>query len=238
MKTYDLHLESGPKRKTTMVHVLDLLGCIATGPTTEAAIAATPDAVRAYRRFLQRHGESVELVEPFELRVVEHVTEGAWLGNGSPYLAYDWDFEPLTDEEVEVYLRRNDWLHEELAAWVASCTEAQLDAKPPKGRTARESLLHVIGAQGAVLAYALGSAPRFGKIRGAAERGELPLPEALLQSAELTAERVRATMPEQRNAVRELSSGSYTLRKAFRRMLEHAWEHLAELSRRPGGPSL
>jgi predicted RNase H-like HicB family nuclease len=238
MKTYDLHLESGPKRKTTMVHVLELLGCVATGPTTDAAIEATPDAIRAYRRFLRRHGESVDLAEPFELRVVEHVTEGEWLGNGSPYLAYDWDFEPLTDEEVEVYLRRNDWLYEELAAWAEAQTDAQLDAKPLKGRTVRESLLHVIGAQGALLAYALSNAPGFGKIRGAAERGELPLPEALLQSAELTAERVRSTTPEQRNTVRELSSGSYTLRKAFRQMLEHDWEHLAELSRRPGGSVL
>jgi len=25
---------------------------------------------------------------------------------------------------------------------------------------------------------------------------------------------------------------------ALRRMLEHGWEHLAELSRRPGGPAL
>jgi hypothetical protein len=29
-----------------------------------------------------------------------------------------------------------------------------------------------------------------------------------------------------------------TLRKALRRMLEHDWEHLVELSRRPGGPKL
>jgi hypothetical protein len=32
---YDLYLESGPKRKKTMVHVLDLLGCIVHGPTTD-----------------------------------------------------------------------------------------------------------------------------------------------------------------------------------------------------------
>jgi len=31
MMTYKLHLESGPKKKTTIVHVLDLLGCIAKG---------------------------------------------------------------------------------------------------------------------------------------------------------------------------------------------------------------
>jgi hypothetical protein len=29
---HDLYLESGPKRRKTMVHVLDLLGCVAVGP--------------------------------------------------------------------------------------------------------------------------------------------------------------------------------------------------------------
>jgi hypothetical protein len=50
--------------------------------------------------------------------------------------------------------------------------------------------------------------------------------------------RVDQTTYDERNAVRELSSRQYTLRKALRRMLEHDWEHLAELSRRDGGPVL
>jgi hypothetical protein len=54
----------------------------------------------------------------------------------------------------------------------------------------------------------------------------------------MVADRVHATTPEQRVAVRDLSSRSYTLSKALRRTLEHIWEHLAELSRRPGGPEL
>ena len=136
-------------------------------------------------------------------------------------------------------MRRTAWLLEELAAWAASQTEEQLDATPPTGgRTARSILLHVIGPHGAYLSAALTGAPGFGRVHGAAERGELPLPAALLRTAELVSERVAATTPEQWNAVRELSSRSYTLRKAFRRMLEHDWEHLAELSVRPGGPSI
>ena len=59
MRSYALYLESGPRRQRTMVHVTDLLGCVAKGPTTEAALAATPAAIRAYLRFVQRHGESV-----------------------------------------------------------------------------------------------------------------------------------------------------------------------------------
>ena len=47
MKTYGLHLESGPKRMKTMVHVPELLGCVANGPTTDAALAATPESMVA-----------------------------------------------------------------------------------------------------------------------------------------------------------------------------------------------
>ncbi len=134
MTTYALYLESGPRRRKTMVHVLDLLGCVAVGPTTEAALAAAPDAIRAYRRFLHRHGEPGDPDAPFETRVAEHVTEGMWLGNGSPYLTFGPDLEPLTDEEIETFLRRFRWMREAPAAWAATRTNKQLDATPTVAR--------------------------------------------------------------------------------------------------------
>jgi predicted RNase H-like HicB family nuclease len=239
MTTYGLYLESGPKKRKTMVHVVDLLGCVAVGPTTEEALANTPPAIRAFRSFLARHGEPIDPAAPFETRVVEHVTEGEWLGNGSPYFTLDRDLEPLGNEEVERLISRVEWLGEELATWAASQTDEHLDAPPPHGsRTARTILLHVIGAQGPALSAALAGAPGFGRIHGAAERGELGLAEALLRSAELVRARIETTTPDERNVVRELTSRTYTLRKALRRTLEHAWEHLAELSRFPDGPAL
>lgn len=235
MTSYALYLESGPKRRKTMVHVVDLLGCVAIGPTTDEAVAATPDAIRAFLRFLRRHEEACDPDGHFDTRVAEHVTEGSWLGNGSPYIAFRWDFEPLTDNEIETYLRRFAWLRDELAEWAASQSDAQLDAMPAGGgRPAREILLHVLGATGSYLSSALGSAPGFSALRGAAERGEMTPLEALRRTVVLVAERVHATTPEERVAVRKLSSGAYTLRKALRRALEHDWEHLAELSRRAG----
>jgi predicted RNase H-like HicB family nuclease len=238
-KTYELQIESGPKRKKTMVHVLELLGCIAVGPTTEEAIDATSAAIRNYLRFLRRHGEEIDAPDEFGIAVAEHITEGDWLGNGSPYLTFDADLDPVSDADAERFVRRAEWIGEDLSAWAAVQSDAELDADPDGGgRTARSILLHVLGAQGNYLSAALGSAPGFGRIHGAAERGELPLAEALLQSAALVRERVAATTPEERKAVRELSSRTYTLRKAHRRMLEHGWEHLAELSRRQGGPVL
>jgi predicted RNase H-like HicB family nuclease len=239
MTVYDLYLESGPRRRKTMVHVLDLLGCVAVGPTTEDAMAATPDAIRAYGRFLSRHGEAVNLTEPIELRVAEHVTEGQWLGNGSPYLVFAWDLAPLGDEEIETNLNRFRWLREALAAWAETQSDAELAAAPPeRGRPAREILLHTLGATGGYLSAALGSAPGFSTLHGAAERGGVSLPVALRRSVELATDRITATAPEERAAVRQLPAGPRTLRKALRRMLEHDWEHLAELSRRPGGPAL
>ena len=242
MQTYALYLESGPKRRKTMAHALDLLGCVAVGPTTDAALAATPDAIRAYLRFLARHGESLASdapEAPFETRVVEHITEGAWLGNGSPYLVFEPDLDPVSEEEIERYTNRLRWLLDELATWAAAQTPEQLNATPAEGgRSARAILLHVLGAQGGYLAAALGSAPGFSALAGAAERGERDLPDALRRSAEMAAARVYATTAAERAAVRELPAGPRTLRKALRRMLEHAWEHLAELGRRPGGPAL
>ncbi|MGZ3598862.1 MAG: hypothetical protein ACXWQ5_04025 [Ktedonobacterales bacterium] len=234
--TYGLYLESGPKRRKTMVHVLDLLGCVAVGPTTDEALAATPDAIRAFLRFLRRNGEAVDLDTPFETRIVEHITEGGWLGNGSPYITFGPDLEPLSDEEIETHLRRYCWMREELAAWAAMQSDAQLDAPPEEhGRTARSVLLHTLGA--VYLAGALGSAPGFSALHGAAERGEISLPDALRRGAAMVRERVSTATPEERAAVREHpTQGPRTLHRALRRTLEHDWEHRMELSRRPGGP--
>jgi uncharacterized damage-inducible protein DinB/predicted RNase H-like HicB family nuclease len=238
MTLYALYLESGPQHRKTMVHALDLLGCVAVGPTTQEALAATPDAIRAFRRFLRRHGEPVDMEALIETQVVEHVTEGDWLGNGSPYLIFGPDLEPIGEEEMERLLRRFEWMREELAAWAAAQSDAQLDAPFEGGRTARGILLHVLGATGAYLSAALGGAPGFSRMHTAAERGELSLDEALRRTAQMAVERARAATPEERAAVRQLPKGPRTLRKALRRMLEHDWEHLAELSRRPGGPAL
>ncbi|MBA3643501.1 MAG: type II toxin-antitoxin system HicB family antitoxin [Chloroflexia bacterium] len=239
MTSYDLYLESGPKHRKTMVHVLDLLGCVAVGPTTEEALAATPEAIQAYLRFLHRIGEPVDPEAPVTTRIAEHITKGEWLGNGSPYLMFEPDWQPVSDEETKLLLHRFRSLCEELAAWAATQTDRQLDAVPDfRGRTARAILLHVLGAQGSYLAAALGGAPGFSRLHGAASRGEFDLATALRRSGEMATDRVQATTAEERSAVRHLPAGPRTFRKALRRMLEHDWEHLAELARRPDGPRL
>lgn len=237
MTVYRLYLESGPRMKKTMVHVPDLMGCVAVGPTTQDAINATPDAVRLYLRFLTGIGERVDQLGPFDLQVVEHITEGEWMGNGSPYVLFACDTEPVTEAELKLWLARFAAMQELLATWADGLTDAELDGDPTGGgRTIRSILLHVIGPVGGYLSAFLGGAPGFSATQGAAERGELPMGEALRRTTHLASERVRATTPEERSSIRPKEKSTRTLRKAMRRMLEHDWEHLAELSRRPGGP--
>lgn len=237
--SYRLYLESGPKRRKTMVHALDLPGCVAVGPTTEEALAATRDAIRAYLRFLRRHGEPVDPDAPFETHIVEHVTDGQWLGNGSPYIVFGPDLEPITEDEIATALRRYRWAREEIAAWAATQTDIQLDPPPESGgRTARAVLLHILGATGGYFSASLGGMTGFSALHSAAERGEVFLADALPRSVAMLTERVRAATPEQRAAVIQRPNDVRTLRKALRRQLEHDWEHLAELSRRAGGPPL
>lgn len=239
MTIYDLYLESGPRRRKTMVHVLDLLGCVAVGPTTDEAIAATPQAIQTFHRFLHRNGEDIDPNAPFDTRVAEHIMEGDFIGNGSPYILFGLDDLPLTDGEIDLLLRRVKAISGALVAWATTRTDAELDARPPSGgRPAREILRHVLAARGSYLAAALGGAPGFGRIAAAFERGEIPFVAAMDESTARVSAIATATTQEQRASARQLPSGPKTLRQAMRRVLEHDWEHLAELSRRPGGPQL
>jgi hypothetical protein len=158
-----------------------------------------------------------------------------WLGNGSPYITFAPDLAPLVDDEIETLLGRFQAMRETLASWSESCSAEQLDA-PAEGRTARAILIHILGGPGSYLSPVIGGATGFSRVVTAAERGQLDLASALREVAMMATAAVRATTPAQRAAVIERPKELRTLRKSMRRMLEHDWEHLAELSRRPGGP--
>jgi predicted RNase H-like HicB family nuclease len=236
---YGLYLESGPQHKKTMVHVLDLLGCMANGPTTGEAIEATQEAIRAYLRFLKGCGEAVDPKAEFTTSVKEHVTQGTWLGNGSPYLMFGPDFDPVTERDLKVFTHRFEILRETLAGWAERQTDEKLDFAPPeKGRTSRAVLIHLLGTPGAYVSAMVGGVPGVSRTVTMVERGQMPIAEGIRQVRELVSRKLRETTKEQRRAVIERGQMVRTLRKAIRRTLEHDWEHLAELSRRPGGPEI
>ena len=228
---YHLYLESGPKRKTTMVHVLDLLGCFARDGTTELALEATSGAIAAYLTFIERHGETaMPAPRSMDLKLVEHITSGALLGIGSPSILFPLDREPLTVDDGEKHLRWLDWAREELLALVGQLSEEELTAAYPGGRSIKEILQHIWQVEQWYL-------KNLGGLEKVKRTGNVFEKLAVVRAA--IRHRFRNLSGEERSKV-FLAPGPFgppegdpwTARKSLRRCLEHQWEHLDEVATR------
>ena len=233
MTEYALYLESGPRRRKTMVHVLDLLGCIARGPTTQSALEATPKAIRAYLRFLRRHGDHVEPDGSFTTVVAEHVTEGPWLGNGNPAGGFGPDFQTLSAEELAIFLGRLDWLREDLLGLIGNLTREQMEAEPGgRERSIHRILEHIAECQYVYLRAMLGRVNGLpSSLRSLREHLDM-LPTILVQTWEITRSRLEVMNGAERAKSVKRGQVTWTARRGLRRMLEHEWEHLLEVSER------
>lgn len=215
-----------------MVHVLELPGCIACGPTTGDALERTPQAIGDYLRFLQRHGEEVSPEAEITTQVAEHITEGMWLGNGDPTILFAPDKEPLTREELEVSLRRLTWSRAEIIAVVSGLSEEQAEAKPARGRSIKGILEHVFGAEYHYVR-------RFGKLEGVRGPGmsvQRTTEELLAWMAVVRASEINSLRTLETQALQAAGPAALNARRAIRRMLEHEWEHLVELRERLPAP--
>lgn len=232
---YPLYLESGPQKKKTMVHVLELPGCVVTGPTTADALQRTPAVIKGYLSLLQCYSVVAgSAEEDIQIEVAEHITEGSWLGNGDPDLIFPTDLEPLTAEKRETYIKCAECIRAELLNVVNGLSDEQWTEQPAKGRSIRAILQHIFGAE---YAYIRGY---FGKLDGVKGPGSVET----MQRAELLAwmdyvrarelEKIRAWPAEEQ--ARQSTHGRQikTASKVMRRMLEHQWEHLLEIKERVG----
>lgn len=228
MPLYSLYLESGPKHKKTMAHVLDLLGCVVTGPTTEETLARAPAGIREYLRFLRRHGDAVDPDAAIQTEVREHITEGQWLGNGSASALFGPDVGPLPRDELERLIARLQWQREDLLALVGGRSEAEMVAKPATARAVREILAHVFGAEYSYIRA-------FGKLADVAGPGpvERMATPALIEWMTFVREReialLRGLSDAERAEFLPNRAQPRTARRILRRALEHEWEHLGEL---------
>ena len=228
MKTYDFYVESGPMRRKTMVHVPALAGCIARGDTTDAALEATPEAIRAYLRFLARHGEGIAPTAAFKTRVVEHQTEGPWLGQGLIFI--ETDLEPLSARDAAAMLARLGRIHAGLRELTADMTAKQLDAAPKTGRPVRRILEHIVGAEGSYLREVTGAS----RLAREVSEGSVGAHDALDRLLEMETARVKSMSARERSEMVMRGQARWTARSALRRMLEHPWEHYVEIAERTG----
>ena len=225
---YALYAESGPQHKKTLIHVLDLLGCVVQADTTDEAIAAAPDAIRAYLRYLHRHGENVDPNEKIETRLAEHNTEGLFSGQAM----WPPDQKPLSPAALARDVRWLAWSRADLLSLVKGIDDKRLRAKPPKGRSLRDILLHVLDADKSYVYGLVGPLKEMGEPTNAADRGDLDLRVALQDARAAAIDRLRALTPAERRGVRKSGQSTYSAHRVIRRMLEHEWEHRREIAAR------
>ena len=228
MTTYDLYLDHGPMRKKTMAHVIDLMGCVHNGPTTDQVLEETPEAIRGFLAFLADHGDPVDPAAPFDVRIEEEITEGQWLGQGIEVFGPDHD--PVKPAELNRLVTRHGWIREATLELVGELSVRQLAAKPAKrGRPIGEILLHVMGADCGYLSSGLAINHTMNRLNRDAEKGELDVREALAEGAQLFAADLLAATPAQRSAVIPRGQSIGSVRRTLRRALEHGWEHFQEI---------
>jgi predicted RNase H-like HicB family nuclease/uncharacterized damage-inducible protein DinB len=225
---YDLYLESGPQKKSTLVHVLGLLGCVANGKTTDEAVAATPDAIRAYLGYLKRHGEKADPTANIDIRIAEHNTEGLFSGQA----LLPADLKPVPPADLARYVRWLEWSRGDLLESVKGIEDKRLRAKPAVGRSLRDILLHVLVADKGYVYGLVGPLKSMGDPTNAADRGELDLRIGLDQARRAATLRLAKLTPTERRRIRRAGKSTYSAHRVIRRMLEHEWEHRREIAAR------
>lgn len=231
-RTYDLYLESGPKMRKTMVHVPELLGCIANGPTTEDALGATPEAIRRYLRFMAERGEGLDAGAPFRTRVVEHITEGQWLGNGDPTIMFGPDEEVPTKAVIARCAERFRLIRSDTVSMVEDLPDGRLRAKPRVGRPIGGIVEHLVEPTRFYLRNVLGPVAELNEVAARMRRGEITPTEALAAMTEPAARRLTSMTAEERSRRVPHGAALWTGHKMLRRLLEHEWEHHEEIARR------
>ncbi len=218
-----------------MVHVMDLLGCISNGATTEEALEAAPEAIRAYLRFLARHGESVGPDADFRTRVVEHLMEGPFIGNGDSSIMFGPDPKAPTPAETARCAKRFDWIRTDTVSMVKGLTPAKLKAKPkPIGRPIEDILPHVMESSRAYIRSMLGPVTDLDEVASLMRKGVLRGVDAMTKAIEPTVERLTAMNAEERRRQVQHGQSLWTARKMLRRVLEHEREHHEEIRTRLG----
>ncbi len=233
---YHVYLEEDDTG-SCMAHVPDLAGCAVTGPDRAAALAALPDAIRAYLRWCGEHGEPLPADDSVEVVVVEVVHGCRPWRQGGAHALFSVDRVPLGDAELRAYLRRMSYARGDLLTFVRGLSPQALDAAPPGLPPVRAVLTHLIETEAWYLS-------RLGQRVPVVQDGS-DIVQRLVDSRARAVEVILRLSPRQRDLVyvptadpSDNPEEGWTLRKVLRCFLEHELGHLQELQARfPSPPS-
>lgn len=235
MPDYALYLESGPQHKKTMVHVLELLGCVVRGATTEEALINSPAGIRTYLEFLQASGEPFDASAPFTTHIQAHIIGSSWIGEGNPACGFAPDFDSLSRQNFNAYINRLEALHERLFKLIQPLTLEQLHAEPANGhRSVFHILEHSADSEYAYLRQQIGPDKTIQKTFKEINSANPLLPAALLDYWQLLSDRLRSFSDAELNAQVPHGQTIWTAYRTLRRLLEHNWEHCEEIRERLG----
>ena len=233
---FDVYVETGPKHRKSMTHVLALPGTIASGDTLEQALDNTRAAILERVVFLRRHGDKPRNPEPIELVVAEEDTTTGFIGFAAA--TFQPDLEPIPKPELERLVRQAEWAREEMLDAARAQRGGLRGAPPGKGRrrSPGEILAHVAGAERAYLNSVVGPVDGLNAAIKTIEANPDDPWDALAHARELLLARIRGMTQEERTGVFKRGKEQRTARRMMRRTLEHEWEHVFELRSRLPAP--
>ena len=232
----DIYLDTAASGRV-MAHLLEPPGLGMRFESREEMAHRLPGAIRAHLGWLASHGESVASDPHPTYRIVEEVAMAGNFESGDDVGIFRPDFMPVTDPEIERYLRIAGYAHEDLLALVESLDDAVLDwVRDERTRPIRKVIRHIVGAE---LWY-------MGRIIDDPDR--VPLPEVIadadrrIDATDDQIERVRIVWLAFQRWTRSLTSDlrgrvtvptwwthiageRWTARKMLRRCIEHCREH-------------
>lgn len=211
---FPVGLEQAPDG-ATLAHSLSVPGCVAGGPTPEAALEALVAELTQWLRFLEARGRPVPAPgAELEISVNEWVESGAAVDRGESDACFEDDLRPLSDAEITDALRVLGDLRGVLLAQLRRTPDAELDRARPGGWTVRRMADELARAQWWLLTR-LGRSPM------------AEVPERLLGRLDtamaLVVQHLTELSPEQRAAALEIDGEVWTPRKVVRRLLWVEW---------------
>lgn len=211
-----------------MAWVVDLPGCFVNRPSRQAAIADAPEAIRADLRWLENHGENVEAQERITSSVEEIVERRGTAADGMTQAFFTSDTEAVTQQQLEVLLRRLNDSRLDLLAILESVPGDAWNWKRPEREqrvsgyypTVKEQAQHVAAIERWYIKK-LWPVPRFSPARNVLDRLE--------RVREFVVQTLADRAVQDSEAVVTVGSEKWTSRKILRRLLCHERYHMRQI---------
>ncbi|MBI3912567.1 MAG: type II toxin-antitoxin system HicB family antitoxin [Chloroflexi bacterium] len=210
MAIYKVYLETSAEALQEggyLVHVPELIGVAARGKTKEEALEKTREAIAAHLELMRKYKlPAPPASEPIEMDVIE-----------SDAPTFPPDYAPLTEEDVENFLRREEISRDQLFDLLRAMPSAALNWRAsPDAWAIRNVLAHIAQADMWYASrLALGGLPEL--------LWRLDATRTLVVNA------LDELDDEARDRVTKHDDEDWTPAKVARRVLEHEREHLEQI---------